>query len=82
MKPLNNVFKDVALAEFPRISKNKRINGIHFRCRKSVIEMSQNENETLEYFNVDFLGDTGDIVYYWNTNVPDVYEKLCSQKRP
>lgn len=79
MMPLNNVLKNMALAELPRISKNERIKDVNFRCRKSAIKPDPNKSEILEYFNVDFLGDTGDVVYYWNTNVQAVYKNMCPQ---
>lgn len=77
MKLLDASLKNIAVSSYPVLGNGAQITSIQYKCDSRVIELESSPKKTVTYFEVDFVGDTGEKVYYWNTHLDQTYEKIC-----
>jgi hypothetical protein len=77
MTLLDQSLKDTAVSAYPRLGSEAEIISIQYECESQIIELDSETKETANYFEVKFVGDTGEKVYYWNTHLDETYKKIC-----
>jgi hypothetical protein len=77
MKLLDASLKSIAVSSYPKLENSAQITSIQYRCDRRVIELESSPKKSVTYFEVDFVGDTGEKVYYWNTHLDKTYKKIC-----
>jgi hypothetical protein len=78
MKVLNSSLKAEAIKSYPSLGTGSDIIEMQYKCSKHVIAPDSEPEATTVYTEVEFVGDTGKKIYYWNTHVPDTHKKICS----
>jgi hypothetical protein len=78
MQTLDLSMKKQAVKGYPALSDGEHIKSIQYSCSRTNVLLDSKSNKSLVYSEVQFVGDTGEKVYYWNTSLDATYDQICT----
>ena len=76
MSPLLPNLKETALSAYPYLGAGNNITSILYRCKQRAITV---QDKLVTYPEVEFVGDTGEKVYYWNSHLESTHDFICQE---
>jgi hypothetical protein len=78
MRPLKTEYVAKATSYYPKIEELAPKMSIQFRCNRHTVAPEDDPKATMVFFDVEFVGDTGKDVYYWNSELEEAYSDFCA----
>lgn len=78
MRPLKAEYAAKAVGYYPKIKELVPTMSIQFRCNRHTVAPEDDAKAIMAFFDVEFVGDTGKDVYYWNSELEEAYSDFCT----
>lgn len=78
MRPLKTEYVAKAAGYYPKIEELAPKMSIQFRCNRHAVAPEDDPKAIMVFFDVEFVGDTGKDVYYWNSELEETYSDFCA----
>lgn len=78
MRPLTTKYVARATSYYPKIEDLAPKMSIQFRCSRHEVAPADNPKAVIVFFDVEFVGDTGKEIYYWNSQLEKAYSDFCA----
>lgn len=78
MRPLRTEDVAKAASYYPKIQGLSHKMSIQFRCNRHTVAPADDPKEFMIFFDVEFVGDTGRDVYYWNSQLEKAFSEFCT----
>ncbi len=78
MQPLKTEYAVKAASYYPKIEGLAPKMSIQFRCNRHVVSSADDPKAAIVFFDVEFVGDTGKEIYYWNSQLEKAYSDFCA----
>lgn len=78
MRPLKTEHFTKAAGYYPKIKEIAPKMSIQFRCNRHAVAPENDPKAAMVFYDVEFVGDTGNDVYYWNSELEEAYSDFCA----
>lgn len=78
MRPIKAEYVVRAASYYPKIKGLAHKMSIQFRCNRHTVAPVDDPTAIMVFFDVEFVGDTGRDVYYWNSQLEKAYSEFCT----
>lgn len=78
MRPLKSEYVVKAVSYYPKIEVLAPKMSIQFRCNRHAVAPADDPKAIVVFFDVEFVGDTGKDIYYWNSELEKAYSEFCA----
>lgn len=78
MRPLKTQYVAKATSYYPKIEELAPKMSVQFRCNRHVVAPANDPKASTFFFDVEFVGDIGKEIYYWNSQLESAYSDFCT----